>query len=90
MFYVYILTNKYNTVLYTGVTGKVEKRLVQHFEIYPSSFCSQYRVSKLVYLESYESSNEAISREKQIKGWRRERKIDLIESLNPEWESLLS
>jgi putative endonuclease len=87
-YFVYIMTNKYNTVLYTGVTNDLMRRVWEHKEGSGSVFTSRYRVVKLVYYESYESINLAITREKQIKGGSRQKKIYLINSLNPEWKDL--
>ena len=86
---IYILTNKNNTVLYTGVTSDLRKRLYEHKnKIYASGFTSRYNVSKLVYYEIFTSIEEAIAREKQIKAGSRKKKIILIEELNPEWNDL--
>jgi putative endonuclease len=86
---IYILTNKSNAVLYTGVTSDLRKRLYEHKnKIYMSSFTAKYNVSKLVYFEVFSLIEEAIAREKQIKGGSRKKKIELIESINPEWEDL--
>ena len=86
---IYILTNKNNTVLYTGVTSDLRKRLYEHkYKIYSSSFTKKYNVSKLVYFEVFSLIEEAIGREKQIKGGSRKKKIELIESINPEWKDL--
>jgi putative endonuclease len=87
-YFVYIMTNKYNTVLYTGVTNDVMRRAWEHKEGIGSSFTSRYRVNKLVYYESYENINLAIAREKQIKGGSRQKKIDLVIRLKPDWNDL--
>jgi putative endonuclease len=87
-YFVYIMSNKHNTVLYTGVTNDLLRRVWEHKEGSGSAFTSRYRVIKLVYYESYENINLAIAREKQIKGGSRKKKIDLIDSLNPEWNDL--
>jgi putative endonuclease len=87
-YFVYIMTNKYNTVLYTGVTNILLRRVWEHKEGTGSIFTSRYRVNKLVYYESYENINLAIAREKQIKGGSRQKKINLIVSLNPNWKDL--
>ena len=84
----YIMTNKYNTVLYTGITHELAGRVLQHKERKIEGFTKRYNVNKLVYYETYEDVREAIMREKQIKGWLRAKKIALIESLNPKWEDL--
>ena len=82
------MTNKYNTVLYTGVTNDLMRRVWKHKEGSGSIFTHRYRVNKLVYYESYENINLAMAREKQIKGGSRQKKIDLIISLKPEWNDL--
>jgi putative endonuclease len=87
-YYVYILTNKYNRVLYTGVTNDLVERVDQH-QKGQSSFTSRYNVHKLVYYEEFEHIIDAITREKQIKAGSRQKKIDLINSVNPEWKDLL-
>ena len=88
-YYVYILTNKYNTVLYTGVTNDLLRRIEEHRSGSGSSFTSKYKVHKLVYYEVSQDITAAIAREKQIKGGSRQRKIELIVSMNPEWKDLL-
>ena len=90
MYYVYILTNKYNNVLYTGVTNNIVRRVYEHKKKYIKGFTSKYNVNKLIYFEIFSSSIEAISREKQIKGWTRIRKINLILKNNPNFEDLYS
>ena len=86
---IYILTNKNNTVLYTGVTSDLRKRLYEHKnKIYSSSFTKKYNVTKLVYFEAFSLIEEAIAREKQIKGGSRRKNIELINSLNPGWNDL--
>ena len=87
-YFVYILTNKYNRVLYTGVTNNLERRLYQHRNNLIPGFTSKYRCHKLVYFEQMPSAAAAIEREKQIKGWRRKKKITLVESANPDWLEL--
>ena len=87
--YVYIITNKNNTVLYTGVTSDIVKRMIAHKnKTYFNSFTAKYNCEKLVYFEPFQSINEAILREKQIKGSSRKNKIRLIESFNPKWLDL--
>jgi len=86
---IYIMTNKYHTTLYTGVTSDLVARVFEHRNNrYPGSFTSRYKCYKLVYFETFHSIEEAISREKQIKAGSRKKKIQLIESLNPEWRDL--
>ena len=86
--YVYILTNRYNKVLYTGVTGDLVKRVYEHKNDLVDGFTKKYNTHKLVYFEVFDYILNAIEREKQIKGWLRSKKIALIESKNPKWEDL--
>ncbi len=83
-FYVYIITNKTKTVLYTGVTNNLKRRLQEHQEG-KSNFSSRYNVKYLLYYEHFGWINEAIAREKEIKGWSRKKKEILINKLNPGW-----
>ena len=85
---VYIMTNKKNTVLYTGVTGNLERRVFEHKKKIVKGFTSKYKVNKLVYYEVTEDVFSAINREKQIKGGSRKKKIELINSMNKKWEDL--
>ncbi len=86
---VFTLTNKAKTVYYTGVTNHLKIRLEQHKEgINPNSFTSKYNVYYLLYYEKFTWIQEAIAREKEIKGWRREKKEQLITTMNPTWEFL--
>jgi putative endonuclease len=85
--FVYILASRFKT-LYIGVTNDLERRLAEHRMRTPGSFTARYRIDRLAHFEVYGSPKEAIMREKQLKGWRRERKVDLIESMNPGWEDL--
>jgi putative endonuclease len=87
-YYIYIMTNQYNTALYTGVTNDLERRVCDHREGRGSFFASRYRVTKLVYYEIFGEISLAIAREKQIKGGSRQKKIDLVNTLNPEWRDL--
>lgn len=89
-YYVYILTNKNNTVLYIGVTNNLEKRVFEHRNSTNRTFCGRYNLEKLVYFESCGLALDVISREKQLKKWSRIKKIKLIESLNPDWIGLLA
>jgi putative endonuclease len=86
--YVYIMTNQYNTVLYTGVTSDLKKRVWQHREKLVEGFTKRYNVVKLVYYEACPDMQSAIAREKQLKGGSRQKKTDLVNSLNPEWRDL--
>ena len=85
---VYLLTNKTNGTLYTGVTSDLPKRLWQHKNKISKGCCTKYNLTKLVYFEPFEDMYQAISREKQIKAGSREAKIKLIESINPVWRDL--
>ena len=85
---VYIMTNKSNTTLYTGVTNDLHRRVFEHKNNSGSSFTTKYKLHKLVYFEVTTDINAAILREKQIKGGSRQRKIELINSLNPDWMDL--
>ena len=87
-FFVYIMTNKNNTVLYTGVTNNLIRRVYEHKEKLIEGFTKKYNCSKLVWYEIYNDSYNAIAREKQIKAGSRKKKIDLIKSMNPEWKDL--
>lgn len=86
-YYVYIMTNKSRT-LYTGVTNDLERRVYEHRQKLVAGFTAKYNIDRLVYYEATEDVNVAISREKQIKGWLRAKKIALIESMNPNWTDL--
>jgi putative endonuclease len=85
---VYILTNKNHTVLYTGVTNNLLRRMMEHRSKEGSKFTAKYNVDKLVYFECGNSVEEAILREKRIKAGSRQKKLDLIDDLNPEWRDL--
>ena len=86
-YHVYIMTNRSRT-LYTGVTNDLERRVFEHKSGTGSKFTSKYRITRLVYYEACSDPREAITREKQIKGWLRAKKIALIESVNPDWDDL--
>jgi Predicted endonuclease containing a URI domain len=85
---IYIITNKVNTTLYTGVTSNLTKRIYQHRHGAIEGFSKRYRCRKLVYYEIYEDMENAILREKQIKAGSRSKKITLIEANNPNWDDL--
>lgn len=87
-YYVYILSNWNNKVLYIGVTNNLERRIFEHKIKMVDGFTKKYNVSKLVYFEYFEKVDEAIKREKEIKKWRREKKNTLIESINKSWMEL--
>ena len=87
-YYVYIMTNNKNTVLYTGVTSDLKGRVYEHKEKLVGGFTKRYDVTKLVYYEVFEGVVDAIAREKQIKGGSRQKKIDLISQMNRGWRDL--
>ena len=88
LYFVYILTNTWHTVLYTGVTGDLKARIYQHREKLQQGFTNRYNVWKLVYFEPGYDAAGAITREKQIKAGSRQKKIDLITRSNPKWRDL--
>ncbi len=88
-FYIYLLTNKFNNVLYIGVTRNLKQRIMiyqRHINL--SSFVKRYKLTKLVYFEIYSQLTDAINREKQLKNWHRQWKINLVNSINPDWVDL--
>jgi putative endonuclease len=87
-YYVYILTNKLHTVLYTGVTSDLVKRVYEHKNKLVSGFTARYNINKLIYYEVFDNIENAIAREKRIKGGSRKRKLDLINRLNAKWKDL--
>ncbi len=87
-YYVYFLTNWNNKVLYVGVTNDLKRRIYEHRDGLSQGFTQRYHVNKLVYYEIYEEIEEAILREKQIKGGSRKKKNDLVVGFNPDWEDL--
>jgi putative endonuclease len=90
-YYVYILTNFKKTALYTGVTNNLERRLMEHIEGHSKfAFTGKYKCSNLIYYEHYTYIDRAIAREKEIKGWSRKKKEDLIATENPNWDFLNS
>jgi putative endonuclease len=87
-FYVYIMTSERNTVLYTGMTNNLKRRVYEHREKLAFGFAARYNIRKLVYYEICSDPVSAIAREKQIKAGSRQKKIDLIDSMNPDWIDL--
>jgi putative endonuclease len=87
---VYLLTNKNNTVVYTGMTNNLHRRIAEHKQKIILGFTKRYSVNKLVYYEFFDDPSTAITREKQIKAGSREKKEELINGMNPEWEDLYS
>ena len=89
MYYIYILSNQSNTTLYAGMTNDLIRRVYEHKNhLDKGSFTDQYNVTKLVYYECTNDVRSAIEREKQIKSWKRERKIKLVSEKNPDWRDL--
>ncbi|OGY46243.1 MAG: hypothetical protein A2744_04600 [Candidatus Buchananbacteria bacterium RIFCSPHIGHO2_01_FULL_44_11] len=87
-YYIYIITNQRNNVLYTGVTNDLNRRIYEHKNKLIPGFSHKYNLNKLVYYEESNGIYNAIIREKQIKNWHREWKVNLITSVNPRWEDL--
>ncbi len=87
-YHVYLMTNKAHKVFYTGVTGNLRRRVQQHMQGQGGKFTAKYKVNKLVYAETYGDIQEALAREKQIKGGSRQKKVDLITKINPYWQDL--
>ena len=83
------MSNKYNTVYYIGITDSLDRRNIEHkWKLNKNSFTAKYNINKLLYFEEYDNPKDAIAREKQLKGWRREKKINLIKKVNPEMDDL--
>jgi len=89
-YYTYILTNKNNTTLYIGVTNDLARRLDEHKNGAVDSFTKKYQIYKLIYFEEHSNAYEAITREKQLKGFSRDKKEALIKEINPNWNDLIS
>jgi putative endonuclease len=87
-YYVYILASKRNGTLYVGMTKELGKRIVRHKNKRANQYAAKYDVDKLVYYEKHKNQEDALKREKQIKKWRRQWKMKLIENHNPEWDDL--
>jgi putative endonuclease len=87
-FAIYILCNKRNGTLYVGFTNNLQRRMLEHKTAVVESFTKRYGLTQLVYVESYKYVNDALRREKQLKGWQRQWKINLIEQQNPQWVDL--
>lgn len=86
--FVYIMTNKYRTTFYIGVTGNLSNRIIEHALGEGSKFTKKYNLTDLVYLEKFSDMNQAIAREKQLKNWHRDWKVNLIKEQNPKLETL--
>ncbi len=89
-YFVYILTNYTNTTFYIGVTNNISRRVYEHRNKIVKGFTSTYNLKKLIFYEEYNDINEAIKREKYLKNWKRQWKIDLVKSINPNMEDLLT
>jgi putative endonuclease len=87
-FYVYIMTNQRKTVLYTGVTNNLSKRVEQHKKKVVKGFTKRYNLERLVYFETFDDGYTAITREKQIKAFSRQKKVEIINKMNQEWSDL--
>ena len=87
-FFVYMMTNRSRVVLYIGVTNDLERRVWEHRNHAVKGFTSKYKLDRLVYYESFPDARSAIAREKELKGWRREKKNALVETMNPLWRDL--
>ena len=87
-YYVYIMTNEHDKVLYTGITNDLKRRVYEHKEKLINGFTKKYNITKLVYYEVFEDPENAILREKQIKAGSRQKKIDLVNSINRKWLNL--
>ena len=87
-YYLYILSNKYNGTLYIGITNDLERRIFEHKNQLVEGFSKKYKLNRLVYFETFQYINDAIRREKNMKKWKRQWKINLIEEANPTWKDL--
>ena len=87
-YYVYILTNQYNNVMYIGITNDLKRRVYEHKTGFPDGFTKKYGIDKLGYFEEHTDMRHAIEREKSMKNLLRAKKIELIQSMNPAWEDL--
>ena len=87
-YWVYILTNKHHSTLYIGITNGIVRRLYQHRDGEVNSFAKRYHLNRLVWVEHFRDVNDSIACEKKLKGWRRSRKVALIEQTNPRWHDL--
>ncbi len=89
IWYVYIMSNKPNGIIYIGVTNNIEERVKEHkLKLYPNSFTAKYNCNKLIYFEELTEAEDAYNREKRMKKWKRDWKIKLIENMNPSWMDL--
>jgi putative endonuclease len=88
-YWVYMITNFNNTTLYIGVTNNLQRRIYEHKNKLYKGFSEKYNLTKCIYCEETNQIDEAIAREKQLKGWTRKKKNDLINSVNPQWNDLM-
>lgn len=88
-YWIYILVSGSGNAMYISVTNNIERRIWEHRNGQGSEFAKKYRATRLVYSEEYDNPNDAIAREKQLKGWRRERKNELVRTINPEFRDLM-
>jgi putative endonuclease len=88
-YYVYIATNKNHNVLYTGVTNNIVRRMFEHKNALSHGFTKKYKICKLIFCQQFDQIVDAIGAEKKIKGWKREKKLQLIRSINPKFNDLL-
>jgi putative endonuclease len=86
--FIYILTNRNHTVLYTGVTANLKRRIGEHKQKMVEGFSKKYNLTQLIFAEEHPTISSAIQREKQIKGWLRRKKVELINSINADWKDL--
>ncbi|MGD9808403.1 MAG: GIY-YIG nuclease family protein [Deferribacterales bacterium] len=86
--YVYIITNSNNSTLYVGVTSNIKKRIYEHKQKFIDGFSKKYNLTKLVYFECFDNITDALCREKQLKAYKRAKKQEIVNSLNPEWKDL--
>ncbi len=88
-YYVYILTNQFNFVLYVGMTSDINKRIFEHKAKFVRGFTKKYNLNKLVYLAIFEDAYQGVTYERKLKGWSRKKKLNLITTHNPSWNDLL-
>jgi putative endonuclease len=88
-FYVYFITNKHNSVIYTGFSDDLYRRIIEHKEKLNPGFSKKYNCNKLVYYEEFDNAEEALQRERQLKRYKRKWKEDLINSMNPSWRDFI-
>ena len=87
-YFVYIMTNKSKTAIYTGMTNDLYRRVYEHKQKLVEGYTNKHNINRLVYFEVGDNAESIIAREKQIKSWKRQKKIDLVNTLNPKWEDL--